>query len=84
MMEAVLLYTYCFIFTTLATTKNLNVLGLHSYARYKKQLYHSLSAFTGDNPLTNVRGLSPRTGGQTMVYLLLKLYGCTSIIPHVT
>ena len=31
-----------------------------------KQLYHGLSACTGDNPLAKARGLSPRTGGQTM------------------
>ena len=32
-----------------------------------KYLYPDLSACTGDNPLAKARGLSPRTGGQTMV-----------------
>ena len=32
-----------------------------------KQLYHGLSACTGDNPLAKARGSSPRTGGQTMI-----------------
>ena len=35
-----------------------------------KYLYHGLSACTGNNPLAKARGLSPRTGGQTAVYLL--------------
>ena len=32
-----------------------------------KYLYHGLSTCTGDNPLAKARGLSPRTGGQTVV-----------------
>ena len=32
-----------------------------------KKLYHCLSACARDDPLAKVRGLSPRTGGQTMV-----------------
>ena len=32
-----------------------------------KHLYHGLSACTEDNPLAKARGLSPRTGGQTIV-----------------
>ena len=32
-----------------------------------KKLYHGLSTCTGDNPLAKARGLTPRTGGQTMV-----------------
>ena len=30
-------------------------------------MYHSLSACMADNPLAKASGLSPRTGGQTMV-----------------
>ena len=30
-------------------------------------VYHGLSACAGDNPLSKACGLSPRTGGQTMV-----------------
>ena len=32
-----------------------------------KQLYHGLSICIGDNPLAKACGLSPFTGGQTMV-----------------
>ena len=33
--------------------------------------YHGLSARTGDNPLARARGLSPCTGGQTVVKLCI-------------
>ena len=36
-----------------------------------KKLYHCLSTCMGNNSLAKSRGLSPRTGGQAMVYLLL-------------
>ena len=34
-----------------------------------KYLYDGFSACTGGNPLAKARGLSPRTGGQTMVHV---------------
>ena len=36
-----------------------------------KQLYHSVSACAGDNPLAKARALFLRTGEQTMISLLL-------------
>ena len=42
-----------------------------------KSLYHGLSACSGNHPLAKARGLSPRTGGQTMVELLHTLHGRT-------
>ena len=37
-----------------------------------KYLYHGLPACTEDNP--RARGLSPRTCGQTVVFILLNVY----------
>ena len=37
------------------------------YEEISLSLNHGLSASTGDNPLAKARGLSPRTGGQTML-----------------
>ena len=35
------------------------------------EIEHGLCAFTVDNPLVKARGLSLRTGAQTMLYLSL-------------
>ena len=38
------------------------------------EIEHSLCACTVDNPLAKARGLSLRTGAQTMFYLSLRIY----------
>ena len=39
------------------------------------EIEHGLCACTVDNPLAKTRGLSLRTGAQTMLYLPLKAFG---------
>ena len=61
--------THFCIYTTLARIANFSmkyfilILG----KVYMMMVVHSLYACTGDNPLALARGLSPRTGGQTIV-----------------
>ena len=43
------------------------------------EIEHGLCACTVDNPLAKARGLSLRTGAQTMLYLLLKMHGFISM-----
>ena len=49
------------------STKYFILSKVHTDESGIKYLHHGLSACTGDNPLAKNRGLSPRTGGQTMV-----------------
>ena len=39
------------------------------YTGYSSEIEHGLCACTVDNPLAKARGLSLRTGAQTMLYL---------------
>ena len=44
------------------------------------EIEHGLCACTVDNPLAKARGLSLRTGAQTMLYLSLVFLGGKSIL----
>ena len=46
------------------------------------EIEHGLCACTVDNPLAKARGLSLRTGAQTMLYLSLKLGDYLSVQAH--